>query len=292
MTVVQVPSNQNIPLREGGSVLLQFHIQGEVRDARSTVNFGGATQETCTGRRNYIFDFESKPLVKNTSRVCDQAYWSKLDQHRQKYEVRVTNGEAARGVHGVTILLQVYYLDGSDHTFRFEVTLLKFVAMTTAEKSSTAMPTEELTTTPTEIMMTTPTEIMMTTPTEEITTMPTEVPKTTEIDLTSAETQPRSTVAATDTVSTIGVDTSSPSTPPTTTPTNSVQGQMVDFLKESKQNQVTLAVGVAALLAILVEFAIIVFLIKNRRTRSIKSTSQVDSLDTSSVDDKEGEDRV
>ena len=143
--ITRVPSDASITLQANETVLLQFHVQGVIAGApRSTVRFSGEGQQLfCTGTNNYVFQFDSKPLVKDLSVTCDQAYWLNTHQHRQKYEVRITNGDAARNIDRVNIRLEVHYFEGKilgGQREEFEVKMAKSPATPTFSTAITTDP--------------------------------------------------------------------------------------------------------------------------------------------------------
>ncbi len=143
--ITRVPSDASITLQANETVLLQFHVQGVIAGVpRSTVRFSGEGQQLfCTGTSNYVFQFDSKPLVKDLSVTCDQAYWLNTDQHRQKYEVRITNGDAARNIDRITVGLEVSYFHGAvlgGQREEFEIIMMTDAATPTPDSTTSTAP--------------------------------------------------------------------------------------------------------------------------------------------------------
>ena len=312
VNITTVPSELNIQLQENETVLLQFHVHGAIAGTpRSTVRFSGEGQQLfCTGLRNYVPHYESKPLVKDLSVTCDQAYWLNTDQHRQKYEVRITNGDAAGNIDRVTVKLEVHYFEGEifrGRTIEFGVDMMKNIATPTPD-ITTAMPTLEMTTsaaTPTPEMTTATatTKITTTTPTSKmITTAASSTSETVSTSATPTQyssttpnlqqnvpqfgepTGPRVIVATTST-SLVGDATSAPpttlTTPSTqaafttmTLPTVSTLDNFISAITASTQNQITLVVGLVAVLLITIQFIVIACLAKSRRRYQVKLAAE------------------
>ena len=271
VTIVQVPSETNISLKENGSVLLQFHVNGDIRRLNNELAFeGGAVEPNTSCSIGYPSQLPSKPLHKNLARVCDHAYWTTGGSH--KYEMRLTNGPAARHITTATVTLKVFYF--KNHLLQqvqasFVVRMEKTASTpppveTTASVKPTSMATEFITTDTqqsTTQKSTTQTLVELTTTVdgESITTStaPMSSPITSQV--------PDSTIVyTTDTLTSV----SSP-----LEGGNSIAAVIVG----NKQNIATLVVGVAMITIIAVEFGVITYLVFRSRKNRTQVPSDVDS---------------
>jgi len=239
-------------------VLLQFHVKGRFDRLQNKIAFEGEVNSSRFCTNGYPAQLQSKPLRKNLSLVCDQAYWMTGERH--KYEVRLTNGLAARQIAEATITLEVHYFDKNNIPQR---ELASFVV--TMEKTAPTSPPE---TTSSDHALTSALTEAATTKVKEFTTQESE----------------KLTILASEGITTLGgqptpissqdISSSTVSTSAAPTP----QGTFFDIVTSSKQNIATLAAGMALFAVIIVESAVIAGLVyRSRRRNRIEDFSDADS---------------